>query len=319
MQVRRVEEIIHREVTDQFLLQIKPLVMCKPNGVPHNEYWVCKGGLLPADVLAFSEARHRYWLAQAPGQHRFYTQADVDEVSRVVNSPGHIWSHGDGVDEDWFDGCMCNDCKLDGSATTTKKATGLREGTHRNHKKRAGAEDDSAPRKHIMVEASKTEVIHGIYKNIDTGKMCLPIRGRQISTTLSLPDTDEYETLHTLSRPARIVVAGNQTSYKEVGEADDLADPEGVEDWGGFLIDIDDDSPYPPCIRNPNWRTSATQDRLDYERGEADVRQLAEFEACEVVEAVVLATNGSGESGEDSAFMDAVLKYGGRDREGNLL
>jgi len=61
------------------------------------------------------------------------------------------------------------------------------------------------------------------------------------------------------------------------------------------------------------------QDRFDYEQGEADVRQLAEFEACEVVEAVVLATNGSGESGEDSAFMDAVLKYGGRDREGNKL
>ena len=80
MQVRRIEELVHREICTNFAPRLKLIDFCTKSDIPHNEMWECSGGLepaRPAAVLKKSKDRHIHWLDKAPGACTGSTRAST--------------------------------------------------------------------------------------------------------------------------------------------------------------------------------------------------------------------------------------------------
>ena len=111
MQVRRIEEIVHREICAHFAGRLKLVGFCAQSAISHNELWECTPGLPAKDVLSYSKDRHRHWLQQAPGQFRFWNRGEIVAAFDVIKTMKPIqWEHG--VDKHWFPACICSACQV---------------------------------------------------------------------------------------------------------------------------------------------------------------------------------------------------------------
>ena len=111
MQVRRIEELVHREICDHFAGQPKLVGFCTSSEIPHNELWECTPGLPAKDVLSYSKDRHRHWLQQAPGPFKFWDRGETVAAFDVIKKTTPIqWEHG--VDKHWFPACVRSACQV---------------------------------------------------------------------------------------------------------------------------------------------------------------------------------------------------------------
>ena len=100
MQVRRIEELVHRDICNNFGEQLKFVGFCTKSSIPHSELFECCGDLSTADVLQYSKDRHAHWLEKAAGAFKFYTPVGFQTAfSAVRQSKPLQWDHGVGR---WF-------------------------------------------------------------------------------------------------------------------------------------------------------------------------------------------------------------------------
>jgi len=126
MQVRRIEELVHRDVCNKFEGQLQFVGFCTNSSIPHNELFECCGDLSTADVLQYSRDRHAHWLDKAAGAFKFYTPDDFQAAfSTVRQSKPLLWDHG--VDRRWFADCGCTACKIGLAAQVSGERYSVKE------------------------------------------------------------------------------------------------------------------------------------------------------------------------------------------------